>query len=405
MILNFSRYNKVLFYNQKVIIGNVKSGYWIRITEEVYSILKYAVENSYSREELINAIQEEEDKKYINILINNMSILGLLVNEKEVIHKKVTIEITNRCNLMCNHCCISANEGKNNIEMKTYEMLQTFDKIAKWSPEIVIISGGEPLIRKDFKILLKYLRDIYEGDIYLDTNSLLINEENIEFISKNVDQINVSIDGVDETTCAIYRGKGVFEKVIKKIKLLKEYGVEKITLSMVVSEKNCMYIDKFYELNNLLGTKAIIRGLSYVGRAKKNYDILEKNDKKNVYISKEFFDDIGRKDVFYNCKAGVTDIFIRYNGEIYACPNLIDGKDNISNIKNIPYLKENEIINQEILKRLNRHKFVGNYCNQCEVKMFCWTCPAKILEFLERDSILEYCKKIKDTLRRRVWEE
>ena len=51
------------------------------------------------------------------------------------------------------------------------------------------------MIRKDFMEIIQYLRSLYRGMIDLSTNAILINSENVKEIIRNVDRIDISIDG------------------------------------------------------------------------------------------------------------------------------------------------------------------------------------------------------------------
>ena len=83
----------------------------------------------------------------------------------------------------CKHCCIDANSRTD--EMSTDEIYRSITQNSQWNPDNVSISGGEPLVRRDIKEILIYLRKVYNGKITLSTNGLLIDKENIETL-KNV---------------------------------------------------------------------------------------------------------------------------------------------------------------------------------------------------------------------------
>ena len=69
------------------------------------------------------------------------------------------------------------------------------------------------------------------------------------------------------------RGKGVFEKVISAIKLLKEENFNEIFLSMVIGDFNEGLQERFEELNQELGTQSVIRAFVPIGRGKENKEI------------------------------------------------------------------------------------------------------------------------------------
>ena len=100
------------------------------------------------------------------------------------------------------------------------------------------------------------------------TKGTLITPKNVKEIVSQIDSIDISLEGADEESCAVIRGKGVFEKVVSSIKLLQSHGFSKISISMVLSANNVRYTKQFMELNESLNTTPMLRALSYEGRAK-----------------------------------------------------------------------------------------------------------------------------------------
>ncbi|WP_349292283.1 radical SAM protein [Thermoanaerobacterium thermosaccharolyticum] len=72
------------------------------------------------------------------------------------------------------------------------------NKMSKWNPKSIMLSGDEPMVRTDFFELLLYLKSIYNGNIILSTNGLLISEENVDILTKCVTSMSISLDGADE---------------------------------------------------------------------------------------------------------------------------------------------------------------------------------------------------------------
>ena len=329
--------------------------------------------------------------------------MGLMGDANGNIKRKIIIELTNRCNLNCIHCCINANEYSKDLEKS--DILKLFDKIAYWNPDSIVLSGGEPLMRSDIWELLEYLREIYKGYITLCTNGLLINKNNIDILKKCTNQIDISVDGVDEESCKIIRGAGVFDKVIERINLLKENGYEKITLSMIITDKNAALENAFYELNNRLGTKPVIRGLSIIGRGVKNRKQLTDLSEGEVYIQDDFYDSKNKAVLsFGSCKAGKANMFIRHNGDILPCPLLTDDKYKINNINEINCFEK--VYDSQVKNPvMNQMVDIIEKCRTCEVQQFCWACPAIIKEYIDNNSLNDYCKKVKKTFFKKVWGE
>lgn len=130
------------------------------------------------------------------------------------------------------------------------------------------------MLRSDIVDILHYAKQNFSGKLSLMINGTLFNPENVCEIVKLVSSIDISIDGVDEESCSVIRGSGTFDKVINSIHLLKESEFNNITLSMVLSENNVNLSDRFFELNENLGTRPMPRVLSLTGRAEKNRELL-----------------------------------------------------------------------------------------------------------------------------------
>ena len=93
-----------------------------------------------------------------------------------------SIELTARCNLRCRHCYIS-HPGSPKQELDTPSFSVLFDKLAKAGVLLLVITGGEPLVRNDFRTL--YLRARNLGFLVtLLTNGTLIDEAAADWFAK-----------------------------------------------------------------------------------------------------------------------------------------------------------------------------------------------------------------------------
>jgi MoaA/NifB/PqqE/SkfB family radical SAM enzyme len=61
----------------------------------------------------------------------------------------VSWNLTRKCNLKCSHCYINATTKELDGELTTEESKNLIDQIAEVSRPLLILSGGEPLLRKD----------------------------------------------------------------------------------------------------------------------------------------------------------------------------------------------------------------------------------------------------------------
>ncbi|MBP1715155.1 MAG: ahbD [Deltaproteobacteria bacterium] len=73
--------------------------------------------------------------------------------------RMVAWEVTRRCNLSCVHCRAAAERGPYPGELTSEEAILLIDDIASFSKPVVILTGGEPLLREDIFDLARYGTD------------------------------------------------------------------------------------------------------------------------------------------------------------------------------------------------------------------------------------------------------
>src|SRR5690606_15809368 len=141
--------------------------------------------------------------------------------------------ITDECNLRCKHCFRS--ERTKTIERTEIDLL--IDDFAKNKVACVALTGGEPLLHKDF---LYIINTLHKHKIYTEvaTNGILLDKEIVKYLcNKNISRIQVSVDGTNDETNDFIRGKGTYTKIIEAIKLLKYYNIE-VTAAVTLNHLN-----------------------------------------------------------------------------------------------------------------------------------------------------------------------
>ncbi|MBT4810736.1 MAG: radical SAM protein, partial [Thiotrichales bacterium] len=104
-----------------------------------------------------------------------------------------------RCNLTCKHCYSISADTHFKGELSTEEAYTVLDDLKQYGVPVLILSGGEPLLRPDiFEISHRAkAMGFYVG---LSTNGTLITEENIQQIADvGYDYVGISIDGLEQT--------------------------------------------------------------------------------------------------------------------------------------------------------------------------------------------------------------
>lgn len=122
------------------------------------------------------------------------------------------IYLTNACNLSCPHCYMNSGRANAN-ELDSKQWLTLLNKLAKHNIKEVIFSGGEILLHKKCLEIIKYAKNL--GLIVrLKSNGVLWKKEWIRDIAPFIDDIQISIDGINEEMNAKVRGALNFEKAL-----------------------------------------------------------------------------------------------------------------------------------------------------------------------------------------------
>jgi len=141
------------------------------------------------------------------------------------------VTLTSHCNLRCRYCyekcCndfgvdLGALKIDYSVPSSIRYSLTELERFCGKDPDpTIVFYGGEPLLRVD--LLEKVIQQVSANQFILQTNGILLHKLKPEFINK-LATVLVSIDGSKELT-DYYRGKGVYERVIKEVKLLRERG-------------------------------------------------------------------------------------------------------------------------------------------------------------------------------------
>lgn len=175
-----------------------------------------------------------------------------------------------RCNLTCKHCYSISADIDFPGELSTQEVFTVMDDLKQFRVPVLILSGGEPLLRPDIFEISKRAKAMgfYVG---LSSNGTLINESNIEKIAEvGYDYVGVSLDGLGETHDRFRQRKGAFDASLRGIELCRQHGIKagvRFTLTQdnshelpalldLVAERE---IDKFY-----------LSHLNYAGRGNRH---------------------------------------------------------------------------------------------------------------------------------------
>lgn len=127
-------------------------------------------------------------------------------------------EITLRCNIHCLHCGSSADYNARKNELTTSEALDLIEQLAEIGCGRVVLSGGEPFLRKDWATLSLRIRDLGMNVSYI-SNGYVVDDDIIDLLKIiEPNGISFSLDGCCPETHDYIRGKkGVFERCINAL--------------------------------------------------------------------------------------------------------------------------------------------------------------------------------------------
>jgi MoaA/NifB/PqqE/SkfB family radical SAM enzyme len=165
------------------------------------------------------------------------------------------VSVTHHCNLRCKGCYAQSFHPTetSQAEMDTAKLSETFKQARELGIGIILIAGGEPLVRQD---ILEVITGFPEIIFPLFTNGLLLNEEKIQLIKKKRNVIPVvSVEG-DLVATDERRGLGVFENVMKVFHAMNAQGLF-FGVSITLTRNNFQTVtgETFIKLLLALGCK------------------------------------------------------------------------------------------------------------------------------------------------------
>jgi radical SAM protein with 4Fe4S-binding SPASM domain len=163
--------------------------------------------------------------------------------------------VTRKCNLKCSHCYINAAKEELRDELTTAEGKRLMDQISEVSRPLLILSGGEPLLRPDIYELIRY--GTGKGfRMGLGSNGSLLDRAVAEKLKEaGVKTVSISLDSSVPEKHDDFRGvKDSWQKAIQAIKALKQNGVL-VQVNTTVTQQNYSEIDEIMSLTEKLGVE------------------------------------------------------------------------------------------------------------------------------------------------------
>ena len=175
-----------------------------------------------------------------------------------------------RCNLTCKHCYSISADKDFTGELSTAEICEVMDDLRAFGVPVLILSGGEPLLRSDIFEVARRAKAMgfYVG---LSTNGTLIDEHNIEDIAATgFDYVGISLDGMRATHDTFRRKEGAFNASLRGLRLCRDAGI-KVGVRFTLTQDNAHDLPALLHLVDDEGiNKFYLSHLNYAGRGNKN---------------------------------------------------------------------------------------------------------------------------------------
>jgi len=322
----------------------------------------------------------------------------------------VAWETTRNCNLSCVHCRASATRGPYDGELDTQEGLRLLDQIAEVGKAIVILTGGEPLLRPDIFETAAYGSRLGLRMVMAPNGTLITEAIARRLADAGIQRLSISLDGAAADTHDDFRKvPGAYDGALRGIEHIKRAGIP-FQINTTVTQVNLEEIPKIQQLAVELGAvahhifllvptgrgkyivdKAISaeeyeRTLNWFydqrGRtplelkatcAPHYYRILrQRSSQEGTSVS---FQTHGLDAVTRGCLGGIGFCFVSHVGDVQPCGFLGTICGNVRRASFAEIWKHSEIFTA-----LRDYDRLEGKCGLCEFKRVCGGCRARAFE-------------------------
>ncbi|MBV7337924.1 radical SAM protein [Chloroflexi bacterium TSY] len=333
-------------------------------------------------------------------------------NLSEQIYKPslVSWNLTKKCNLRCPHCYMEGGKAAEN-ELTTAECLALIDDMKDLGTEMLILTGGEPLLRRDIYDIARYAssRGIW---VVMGTNGVLITEPVVQkMLECGVKGVAISIDSLDPKKHNSFRGgPNAWEYSVRALEICRAQGLQ-VLVQTTVMDINYDEIPDLMKFTKELGAWSFnLYFLVQTGRGQKMNDLSPEQTESMlsylVDVQDQYRPMLVRskcapqfKQIAYEkglgglesggCMAGTQYCRIMPQGDVTPCPymTLVAG-----NVREQSFREIWETA-PELLKLRDVEQLKGR-CGSCEFSKLCGGCRCRAYaaydDYLQEDPACRY---------------
>ena len=160
----------------------------------------------------------------------------------------VAWETTRACNLRCVHCRAQAADRPLPGELSTEEGLALIDEIASFGPVVLILTGGEPLLRSDIVELARGGSEAGLRVVMAPNGTLLTPERARQLVAAGVKRVSISLDGATAEVHDAFRGMpGAYAGALNGMESARSAGLP-FQINTTVTKKNLGELDAIFRL-------------------------------------------------------------------------------------------------------------------------------------------------------------
>lgn len=373
---------KIIKYKNLYLAVAVELARWIVLKNETQLQI---LQNLKDRHPLKKILEEfENNQEDIVFVLTQIEATGLENYHPKSNFKntRLHLHLTNKCNMRCPHCYMKSGKEYGR-EMTSEEVKSLLKNFKEYGGTDVSLTGGEPTQRGDFFEIYDFISSLgMKTSIY--TNGIFWNEERVARLNpETVEGVQISIDGYDENSNSVVRGKGSFEKSLNAVALFVKRGIYvKIAVTppyaFVFNHKD-EYSAFSKSLLEKYGHENLEINYSYSLMQGRNLSSEEVKAQKEKYFNTigEIVSGIyGNMDedsfvlnisdcVYDSCGFGGLNVMA--NGDFYFCDRIPD-VNKIGNVLEIPFEKV-----AALMKTAEKASKIDNFkpCGGCELKYIC----------------------------------
>ncbi len=314
---------EVLYLENSISLKRLEEFYaFNKVTDELYEIDERACDFLSKCDGARKIAITEPDQPFIDFCLEEKILSALnthaLKREIKVYKNNATpslryleLLITGNCNLNCKHCYI---DRSNSAELSLDIITNVFEEFESVGGLRLMVSGGEPILHKDFKTINRVIGG-YDFRSILLTNGVLLNKYIINEL--NFNEVQISIDGLRGTHDQI-RGEGCYDKALKSMELLLEAGIDVSAATMILKDN----VEELDELGDILTRLGVRRWEVDVPCALNGEDVFMDYETAGKYFKHGFSSGLYNSAEGYACGAHL--VAVTNTGKVSKCSFFAD---------------------------------------------------------------------------------